>query len=74
VDDLYYDAALNEVLVSSHTSDEIFAIDPKTKSWKLWQTGYYIGLVRTAGDRVVAASLYDGVLLEPQAAEAKTGK
>jgi photosystem II stability/assembly factor-like uncharacterized protein len=74
VDDLYYDAALNEVLVSSHTSDEIFAINPKTKSWRLWQTGYYIGLVRTAGDRVVAASLYDGVLLEPQAAEAQTGK
>ena len=65
VDDLYYDEAQNKVLVSSRTNDQIYAIDPKTMSWKWWQTGYNIGLVRTAGERVVAASLYDGVLVEP---------
>ena len=41
---------------------------PRRMTWKWWQTGYRIGLVRAAGDRMVAASLYDGVLLEPQAA------
>jgi photosystem II stability/assembly factor-like uncharacterized protein len=68
VDDLYYDAALDRVLVSSRTSDQIYAVDPKTMSWKWWQTGYNIGLVRMAGERVVAASLHDGVLVEPRAA------
>ena len=74
VDDLYYDAAMDKVLVSSRTSDQIFAINPKSFTWKWWQTGYQIGLVRTAGGRVVAASLYDGVLVEPQAVVAQTGQ
>ena len=74
VDDLYYDAALGKVLVSSRTSDQIFVIDAKTMNWKLWQTGYNIALVRMAGERLVAASLFDGVLLQPQAAQAQTGQ
>ncbi len=74
VDDLYYDAAMNKVLVSSKISEQIFAIDPKTMTWNWWQTGYRIGLVRTAGQRVVAATLYDGVVIEPQAAGTQTGQ
>jgi photosystem II stability/assembly factor-like uncharacterized protein len=74
VDDLYYDAALNKVLASSRASDQIYAIDPKAMSWKLWQTGYRIALVRAAGERVVAVSLYDGILVEPQAVGAETGQ
>jgi photosystem II stability/assembly factor-like uncharacterized protein len=68
VDDLYYDAAMDKILVCSRTSDQIFAIDPKTIRWQWWQTGYQIGLVRVAGDRVIAASLFDGVVLEPRVA------
>ena len=67
VDDLDYDAATQRVLVSSQTSDQVYAIDPKTMTWKWWQTGYRIALIRPAGDRLVAASLYDGVLVEPRA-------
>jgi hypothetical protein len=74
VDDLSYDASLGKILVSSESSDQIYAIDPKTDGWKLWQTGYRIGLVRVAGKRMVAASLFDGVLLEPQAGEVETGQ
>jgi photosystem II stability/assembly factor-like uncharacterized protein len=69
VDDLYYDAALGRVLASSRSNDQVYAIDPKTLTWKWWQTGYPIGLIRVAGGRLVAASLDDGVLLEPQPAE-----
>lgn len=65
VDDLSYDAALNRVLVSSHGSDQIYGIDTKTMTWKWWQTGYKVGAVRGAGDRLVAASLFDGVVVEP---------
>jgi len=74
VDDVWYDAFAGRVLVSSQTSDQIYAIDPKTLKWKWWQTGYRIGLVRAAGERLLAASLYDGVLIEPQAAGAETGQ
>jgi hypothetical protein len=74
VDDLSYDASLGKVLASSRSSDQIYAIDPKTSGWKWWQTGYRIGLVRVAGKRMVAASLYDGVLVEPLAGGVETGQ
>jgi photosystem II stability/assembly factor-like uncharacterized protein len=66
IDDLSYDPASKRVLVSSRTSDEIYAIDPGTMTWVFWQTGYQIALIRAAGDRLVAASLDDGVLLGPK--------
>jgi len=62
------------VLVSSRASDWIYSIDPKTLTWKWWQTGYRNGLVRAAGKRVVVASLYDGVLVEPQTGGVETGQ
>ena len=34
--------------------------------WNWWQTGYDIVLIRAAGDRLVAASLNDGVLVGPE--------
>jgi photosystem II stability/assembly factor-like uncharacterized protein len=66
VDDLSYDHALRKLLVSSRTSDLVYAIDPKTLKWDWWQTGYQISLIRSAGDRLVAASLDDGVLMGPR--------
>jgi photosystem II stability/assembly factor-like uncharacterized protein len=74
VDDLCYDNQLDKVLVSSRASDQIFSIDPKTLSWKWWQTGFDIALIRAAGERLVAASLYDGVLVEPHPAGAETSQ
>jgi photosystem II stability/assembly factor-like uncharacterized protein len=70
VDDLSYDATLEKILVSSRTSDQIYAIDPKTMNWIWWQTGYPIALIRAAGDRLVAASLDDGVLVGPNSTPA----
>jgi len=64
VDDLEYDAQSHRVLVSSRTNDQVFSIDPKTMTWKWWHTGYPIALIRPAGDRLVAASLDDGVVVE----------
>lgn len=66
VDDLSYDGALKRILVSSRSSDQVFAIDPKTMTWDWWQTGYDIALIRAAGDRLVAVSLDDGVLVGPE--------
>lgn len=66
VDDLSYDAESKRILVSSRSSDQVYAIDPKTMTWNWWQTGYQIVLIRAAGDRLVAASLDDGVLVGPE--------
>jgi photosystem II stability/assembly factor-like uncharacterized protein len=74
VDDLYYDAGQGKVLVSTRTGGQVFSIDPKTLDWKLFQTGYRVNLIRAAGDRLLAASLYDGVLVEPRPARADAGQ
>ncbi len=66
VDDLSYDAESKRILVSSRTSDQVYAVDPKTMAWDWWQTGYDIVLIRAAGDRLVGASLDDGVLVGPK--------
>jgi photosystem II stability/assembly factor-like uncharacterized protein len=74
IDDISYDARLGRVLVSSRSSDQVFAIDPKTLNWKWWQTGYPVALVRASGERLLAASVYDGVLVEPQPAVAESSQ
>ncbi|UWZ83978.1 VPS10 domain-containing protein [Occallatibacter riparius] len=74
VTDLYYDAQTNKLLVSSHGSDFIYAIDTQSLDWKWYQTGYHLYMVRTAGDRMLAASLDDGVLAEPKPSQAQAGQ
>jgi len=64
VNDLYYDEQMNRVLVSSRVSDYVYGIDPASLNWKWWRAGWNISLIRAAGGRLVAASLYDGVLVE----------
>jgi photosystem II stability/assembly factor-like uncharacterized protein len=75
VDDLSYDPLLKKMLASSGTSDQIYAIDAKTMTWSWWKAGYQITLIRAAGNRLVAASLNDGVLTGPETTETEgTGK
>jgi len=75
VNDLYYDARLDKVLASSRHSDFVFFIDPGSLTWK-WREigGYRILLIRSAGDRLLAASLFDGVVVESPAAKPQIGK
>jgi photosystem II stability/assembly factor-like uncharacterized protein len=74
VSDLYYDRQSDRVLVSSHGGDFIYAINARTLDWKWYQTGFHLYLVRAAGDRLMAASLDHGVLVEPRPSEAETGR
>ncbi|HZB89404.1 MAG TPA: transcriptional regulator [Terracidiphilus sp.] len=69
LDDLTYDAGLGKLLVSSRGSDFVYAIDAKMLEWTWWETGYRISAVRAAGGRLLAASLEDGVLVEPAGAQ-----
>jgi photosystem II stability/assembly factor-like uncharacterized protein len=76
IDDLYYDAHLGRVLVSSRGSDFVYAINSKTLDWKWWQTGFRLSAVRAVRGRLLAASVDDGVLIEPRpvATEAEVGQ
>ncbi len=66
IDDVFYDAGLNRVLFSSRTSDHVYAIDPDTKEWQLYKSGYRLHLIRASNGQLIAASLFDGVLQGPK--------
>lgn len=66
IDDVEYDAARKRVLVTSRSSDQIYSIDPKSMTWKLWQSGFRMQSIQVAGDRFIAASLDDGVIVGPE--------
>lgn len=72
VDDLFYDMHGDKVLVSSRESDLVYSIDVKTLDWTWLRTGFHVALVRAAGDRLMAASLDDGVLTDPRQVTAGT--
>jgi photosystem II stability/assembly factor-like uncharacterized protein len=74
VDELYYDPRLDRILVSSRASDVVYSIDIKSLTWKWMQTGYSLAAVRVAGERLLAVSLDDGVLAEPQSAKSEVGQ
>jgi photosystem II stability/assembly factor-like uncharacterized protein len=75
VNDLYYDAQHDKLIASSRNSDFIYVIDPGSLTWK-WRVigGYRILLIRPAGSRMMAASLYDGVVEESPSAGTLAGK
>jgi photosystem II stability/assembly factor-like uncharacterized protein len=74
VNDIYFDAVANRVLISSRVSDFVYSIDPATLTWKWSRSGWNIFLIRAAGGHLLAASLYDGVLVEPSGAGAQAGQ
>jgi photosystem II stability/assembly factor-like uncharacterized protein len=74
VDDLYYDARLDKILVCSRGSDVVYSIDARTLDWKWQKTGFPLVLVRPAGNHLMAATLDDGVLSDPQSAKPEVGQ
>jgi hypothetical protein len=52
----------------------VYSIDAKSLDWKWLQTGFPLVLVRPAGDRLMAATLDDGVVAEPQRSKAEVGR
>ncbi len=66
IDGLDYNPALKRVMVSSRTSTSIFGVDASGTPWKYWQAGWRVHQVLQQGDRLIGASLFDGVVLEPK--------
>jgi photosystem II stability/assembly factor-like uncharacterized protein len=73
VDGLHYDAHRDRILATSRSSEQIFILDPNSLAWTWAQTGYRIDLARAMDGRLLAASLDNGVLVQPQPAKAKAG-
>jgi photosystem II stability/assembly factor-like uncharacterized protein len=66
IDNIDYDAGLGRVVVTSWNSDLVFAINPDDKTWKWWNAGWRVRMVHSLNGHLIGASLYDGVVVQPQ--------
>ncbi len=60
------DPKTGHLLATSRSSQTLYSIDPENQTYKATETGFRLFLARTAGGVRFAASLQDGVLMEPK--------
>ena len=67
VNSLYYDAQGDRVLVTARDPATVaFAIDVKSKGANSWDTGWKLRFVRPVGDYLEAATMFDGIVVQPR--------
>ena len=66
IDNINYDPALGKVVIASRDSKIIFAINSDNKSWHWWNTGWKVRMIHSMNGRLMGASLYDGVVMQPK--------
>ncbi len=70
VNSLTYDRRTHQVIATANsTTTLIFAIHVPDFTTKSWDTGWHMRFVRVVGDHMVGATLYDGMVLQPQMIE-----
>jgi ligand-binding sensor domain-containing protein len=67
VNSLFYDEKGERVLITANSSTKIaFAAHLPDKKVTYWNTGWDLRLMRPVGDHMVAATLFDGVVIQPE--------
>jgi photosystem II stability/assembly factor-like uncharacterized protein len=67
VNSLYYDEAADRVLVTTDgPATTAFAVAAESKQVTLWDTKWNLRFVRPVGDHLVAATLFDGIVVQPR--------
>ena len=60
-----WDPQLKRVIVTSWNSSWVLAVNPADRTFKFWDPGWKVRHVRSAGGRLLAATSYNGVVVEP---------
>jgi hypothetical protein len=67
VNSLYYDEVADRVLVTTNgPATEAFAVAAVSKQVSSWDTKWNLRFVRPVGDHLVAATLFDGIVVQPR--------
>jgi photosystem II stability/assembly factor-like uncharacterized protein len=66
VNDIHYDAASHQVLVTSANQKFAFGVQLPSYTVKFWDTGWKLRFVRPVGDHLIGATLFDGMVLQPR--------
>jgi photosystem II stability/assembly factor-like uncharacterized protein len=67
VNSLYYDEPGNRILVTTNgPATEAFAVETSSMRVTSWDTGWNLRFLRPVGDHLVAATLFDGIVVQPR--------
>src|SRR3984957_8844313 len=68
---LSYDANLKRVVIPSWASSWVLAVNPADRTFKFYDPGWKVRHVQSVSGRLLAATAYNGVVLEPQKTSSK---
>lgn len=72
VNSIFYDAVTDRVLITTGgKSTMAFAVHVPDHSTRFWDTGWNLRFVRPVGDHMVAATLFDGIVVQPQMVDSR---
>jgi photosystem II stability/assembly factor-like uncharacterized protein len=67
VNSLFYDEQADRMLVTARDPATVaYSVNAKTKQVTSWETGWDLRFVRPVGDHLVAATLFDGMVVQPR--------
>jgi photosystem II stability/assembly factor-like uncharacterized protein len=73
VDAVYFDAGSNRILVTTAQSTFVFAVQLPSYKVTYWNTGWKLRFARPVGDHLLAATLYDGMVIQPRMVDSAVG-
>jgi len=73
VNSIAWSAVLERLIVTSREGTVIYAVDPHDGTWHWWNTGWTVRAAALVNGRLAAASLFSGVVFQPQMEAARSG-
>jgi len=68
---LSYDVDLKRIVITSWASSWVLAVNPADRTFKFYDPGWRVRHVQSVSGRLLAATAYNGVVLEPQKTSSK---
>jgi len=66
VNNIFFDSAAKRVLVTVNRPTLVFSISVPDHKFNYLETGWNLRFVRPVGDRLLGATFYDGIVLQPK--------
>jgi photosystem II stability/assembly factor-like uncharacterized protein len=73
INGIEYENDLKRIVITSWSSTWVMGVNEADKSWKWWDAGWHVRGVRSNGSHLLAASLYNGVVVQPQGNTSRQG-
>ena len=73
INGIEYEDDLKRIVITSWSSTWVMGVNEADKSWKWWDAGWHVRGVRSNGGHLLAASLYNGVVVQPQGNTSRQG-